>query len=153
MSSSYGDYEEEEFWSACLLLLEKYPHRPEKFSGDSEAVRLVRRLRELAKTEANELCPNSYWKGDASVGKGNWTNVPWLAVFDERETTSAQKGVYPVFHFSCDEPVGIRIGLGVAATEFKDDPEGKAREVYGQLLPSTVELLRELGFSDVIEGI
>ncbi len=43
--------------------------------------------------------------------------------------------------------------LGVAATEFKDDPEGKAREVYGQLPPSTVELLRERGFSDVIQGI
>jgi hypothetical protein len=153
LSSSLGDYEEKDFWSACQLLLEKYPHRPEKFSGDSDAVRLVRRLRELAKAEADELCPNSQWKGDASVGKGNWTNVPWLAVFDERETTSAQKGVYPVIHFSCDEPVGIRIGLGVAATEFKDDPEGKAREVYGQLPSSTVKGLRERGFSDVIEGI
>jgi hypothetical protein len=147
------EYEKKDFWTVCQLLLEKYPHRPEKFGGDSEAVRLVRRLRELAKAEANELCPNLYWKGDASVGKGNWTNVPWLAVFDERETTSAQKGVYPVVHFSCDDPVGIRIGLGVAATEFKDDPEGKAREVYGQLPSSTVERLRERGFSDVIQGI
>ncbi len=153
MSSSLDDYEEKDFWSACQLLLEKYPHRPKKLSGDSDAVRLVRRLRELAKTEADELCPNLHWKGDASVGKGNWTNVPWLAVFDERETTSAQKGVYPVVHFSCDEPVGIRIGLGVAAIEFKDDPEGKAREVHGQLPMSTVERLRERGFSDVIQGI
>ncbi len=127
MSSSSDIFEDQDFWSACELLLEKYPHRPERFSGDSDAVRLVRRLRELARTEANEICRNPHWKGDASVGKGNWTNVPWLAVFDERETKSAQKGVYPVVHFSCEEPVGIRIGLGVAATEFKDDPEGKAR--------------------------
>lgn len=152
LSSSLDDYEEIDFWTVCQLLLEKYPHRPEKFTGDSEAVRLVRRLRDLAKTEANELCPNHYWKGDASVGKGNWTNVPWLAVFDERETTSAQRGVYPVVHFSCDEPVGIRIGLGVAATEFKEDPEAKAREVYDQIPRSTIEQLCQRGFTDVISG-
>jgi hypothetical protein len=137
----------------CQLLLEKYPHRPERFSGDTEAHRLVRQLKEFAKTEADRLCPNNHWKSDASVGKGSWTNVPWLAIFDERESTSAQKGVYPVIHFSCDEPVGIRIGLGVAATEFKDDPEGKAREVYGQIPSPTIEHLRELGFSDVVQGI
>jgi uncharacterized protein YbaR (Trm112 family) len=142
-----------EFWTACQRLLESYPHRPERFSKDSDAVQLVRRLRELTNTEANELCPNLHWKGDASVGKGKWTNVPWLAVFDARETTSAQKGVYPVVHFSCDEPVGVRIGLGVAATEFRVDLEGKAREVYDQLQPSTIERLREHGFSDVIQGI
>ena len=145
-------HNEKEFWLSCGLLLEKYPHRPEKFSGESDVVKIVRRLRELSKVVANELCPSSYWKGDSSVGKGNWTNVPWLAIFDERETTSAQKGVYPVVHFSCDEPIGIRIGLGVAATEFKDDPEGKAREVHRQLQASTIERLREHGFSDVVRG-
>ena len=151
MSSGLGDGEEKGFWSACQLLLEIYPQRPQKLSRDSDAVRLVRRLRELAKSEANDLCPNLHWKGDASVGKGVWTNVPWLAIFDERETTSAQKGVYPVVHFSCEEPVGIRIGLGVAATEFKDDPEAKAREVYGQIQPQAVELLLGYGFTDVIQ--
>lgn len=32
-----------------------------------------------------------------SVGAGRWTNVPWIAVFDSRITTSAQKGVYIVY--------------------------------------------------------
>ena len=60
LSSSLDDYEVKDFWTACQLLLEKYPHRPVQLSGDSEAVRLVRRLRELAKSEANDLCPNLY---------------------------------------------------------------------------------------------
>ena len=152
LSLGLGDNKEIDFWSACQLLLEIYPQRPQKLSGDSDAVRLARRLRESAKSEANEICPNLHWKGDASVGKGVWTNVPWLAIFDERETTSAQMGVYPVVHFSCEEPVGIRIGLALAATEFKDDPEAKAREVYDQIRPQGVKLLQSNGFTDVIQG-
>ena len=32
-----------------------------------------------------------------SYGKGRWTGVPWIAVFDTRITNSAQKGVYIVY--------------------------------------------------------
>ena len=32
-----------------------------------------------------------------SYGKGRWTAVPWIAIFDSRITTSAQKGVYIVY--------------------------------------------------------
>ena len=37
-----------------------------------------------------------------SYGKGRWTNVPWIAVFDTRITTSAQKGVYIVYLLNKD---------------------------------------------------
>lgn len=37
-----------------------------------------------------------------SVGKGNWANVPWIAVFDQNITTTAQKGFYIVYLFSED---------------------------------------------------
>ena len=32
-----------------------------------------------------------------SAGQGNWARVPWIALLDERETTSTQRGVYGVF--------------------------------------------------------
>jgi hypothetical protein len=148
-----SDSSELDFWSACKRMLEIYPQRPGKLSSDTEEVRLCRRLRDLAAKEAKKLSPGGQWIGDASVGKGNWTNVPWLAIFDKRETTSAQKGVYPVVHFSCEQSVGFRMGLGVAATEFKGDPEAKAAEVFRQLDSAEVEAVRAHGFTDVVSGV
>lgn len=37
-----------------------------------------------------------------SVGRGHWAKIPWLGFFDERETTSAQHGVYIVYLFRED---------------------------------------------------
>ena len=37
-----------------------------------------------------------------SVGKGRWTLVPWIAIFDTRITSSAQKGVYIVYLLNKD---------------------------------------------------
>lgn len=37
-----------------------------------------------------------------SYGKGRWTAVPWIAVFDRRITKTAQKGVYIVYLFNKD---------------------------------------------------
>lgn len=116
-----------QFWAKCAQLIEVYPHRPDNFSGDSEPVALGRQLKTLTTEVASAVCSNEHWEGSASVGKGNWTRVPWAAFFDSRETTSAQKGVYPVIHFSCEDRIGMRIGLGVAATEFKSNPESKAQ--------------------------
>ena len=39
-----------------------------------------------------------YVKG--SVGAGKWTDVPWVAIFDNRITRSAQRGVYIVYLFN-----------------------------------------------------
>lgn len=39
---------------------------------------------------------------DWSLGKGVWASVPWIAVMDERETTSTQTGLYIVFLVSRD---------------------------------------------------
>lgn len=32
-----------------------------------------------------------------SVGKGNWTNTPWISLLDRRVTTTTQRGIYVVF--------------------------------------------------------
>lgn len=141
-----------EFWRTCARLIEVYPDRPEKYSGDSEPVNLERQLKSQATDIARALCSNQHWRGSASVGKGNWTNLPWVAFFDERESTSAQNGVYPVIHLSCDEPVGIRIGLGVAATEFKGNPEAKAKQVHAELSDADRTQLRQTKFIDVVAG-
>ncbi|MDD4270373.1 MAG: DUF3578 domain-containing protein [Pirellulales bacterium] len=141
-----------QFWAKCAQLIEVYPHRPDNFSGDSEPVALGRQLKTLTTEVASAVCSNEHWEGSASVGKGNWTRVPWAAFFDSRETTSAQKGVYPVIHFSCEDRIGMRIGLGVAATEFKSNPESKAREVSDQVSQDARAQLRTARFIDVVAG-
>jgi MoxR-like ATPase len=40
---------------------------------------------------------NENYKIKGSVGSGRWTDVPWVAIFDKRITTTAQKGVYIVY--------------------------------------------------------
>ena len=48
-----------------------------------------------------QLQENVY-KVKGSVGAGRWTDVPWIAVFDKRITTSAQRGVYIVYLLNKD---------------------------------------------------
>ncbi len=141
----------QEFWSTCAELIRIFPDKPERFSGDTEAVRLVRTLKKMIATAAEELAPNEFWLGDAAVGKGNWARVPWVALFDTRETKSAQRGVYPVIHLSCESPQGLRIGLGVAATEFKGRLEEKAVEVRDQMSASSISNMGNL-FNDATLG-
>jgi hypothetical protein len=53
-----------------------------------------------------------------SVGQGNWTKVPWLALLDERETNTTQHGVYVVFLFRQDMS-GVYLTLAQGVTEPK----------------------------------
>lgn len=140
------------FWDACSRLLAIYPERPYGISGDAEAKQLERQLKERANELLPMLCENEHWLAEASVGKGSWAAVPWVAFFDRRETTSAQKGVYPVIHFSCEKPVGIRIGLGIAATAYRGREDEKAAAVWAELGEQHRQLLSEAAFVDVVNG-
>lgn len=63
-----------------------------------------------------------------SYGKGRWTAVPWIAVFDSRITTSAQKGVYIVYLLNKDTQE-LYLTFEIAATEamnVRQNPDGSA---------------------------
>ncbi len=51
-----------------------------------------------------------------SYGKGRWTSVPWIAIFDSRITTTAQKGVYIVYLLN-KEAKTLYLSFAIAATE------------------------------------
>jgi len=141
-----------EFWAVCSRLLTIYPERPAGMSGDAEAKQLERQLKELGSELLPVLCESDHWVVEASVGKGNWASVPWVAFFDSRETTSAQKGVYPVIHLSSEAPVGIRIGLGIAAKAYRGREDEKAAAVWEELGDASRRELTEAGFVDVVNG-
>jgi hypothetical protein len=56
----------------------------------------------------------------ASTGRGNWSNVPWIAVMDERETKTTRKGVYIVYLFRQDlSAVLLTLNQGVTTVQGK----------------------------------
>ena len=55
-----------------------------------------------------------------SCGAGRWTAVPWIAVFDKRITTSAQKGVYIVYLLNKDKKE-LYLTLNQGATDVSQD--------------------------------
>jgi len=51
-----------------------------------------------------------------SVGQGNWASVPWIAVLDPRETTTTQRGVYPVLLFH-EDLTAVEVAIAQGVTE------------------------------------
>jgi 5-methylcytosine-specific restriction protein B len=87
----------------------------EQFGRNSDVwgifTELKRALRQLGPVQSN-----SNLQVKASVGQGNWTKVPWIALLDERETDTTQKGVYSVFLFRQDMS-GVYLTLAQGVTE------------------------------------
>jgi 5-methylcytosine-specific restriction protein B len=58
---------------------------------------------------------NSYLKVAWSVGQEGWTKVPWIALMDDRETDSTQRGVYRAI-LSRQYMTGVYLTLAQAVT-------------------------------------
>jgi hypothetical protein len=82
-----------------------------------------------------------------SVGKGNWAEVPWISLLDDRETMSTRQGVYAVYLLRADM-TGVYTTLNQGVTQLRETHgwrqaqetlkanSGQLRERYrGQLQP------------------
>ena len=76
-----------------------------------------------------------------SAGQGNWTDCPWIAVFDISETDSAQKGRYFVYLFR-EDMSGLYLSLNQGVTEFQQQYRSGAKEA---LLAKAADLRAQLG--------
>ena len=63
-----------------------------------------------------------------SAGAGNWTTIPWVAIFDILITDTAQSGYYPVFLFK-DDMSGFYLSLNQGVTEIKEKYKRDAKQV------------------------
>jgi hypothetical protein len=73
-----------------------------------------------------------------SVGKGNWADVPWIALLDDRLTQTTRRGVYAVYLFRADM-TGLYGTFNQGVSDLKDEhgwPTAK------QLVGQTAGLLR-----------
>lgn len=101
-------------------ILEKYPNAraTTAFGGQHEIRSLFESLKQsisfldFIQNNQNLLVKYSY-------GKGNWAQTPWLAILDDRETTTTQKGTYVVILFRSDGD-GLHLKLGQGVTEITD---------------------------------
>ena len=76
----------------------------------------------------------------ASVGAGNWAEIPWIGLFNEQITTSATHGIYVVFLYSADaKDLYLCLGQGVTSVKQEFGKEQK-RELLrrAELLRSRV---------------
>ena len=58
---------------------------------------------------------NPTLKVKASIGTGNWANIPWVSILDPEITKTTQDGVYPVYLFKSDGS-GVYLSLNQGTT-------------------------------------
>jgi 5-methylcytosine-specific restriction enzyme B len=85
-----------------------------------------------------------------STGQGNWARVPWIAILDDRKTTTIQSGVYCVFLFR-EDGSGVYLTLAQGVTEplrRLGAVEGKAElRANARAIRTSLDPLRDAGFS------
>lgn len=123
-----------------------------KLGTQSRAQRLLR----VAQREISPLLPPGY-EARGSGGRGSRAFVPWIAVFDPDETTSAQYGMYVVYLFAVDlGTVVLSLHQGVTELERRlGRREGRRRlveqaDVIRAALPT--EALHDLTAEIVLPG-
>lgn len=85
------------------------------FGGEHEMRTTFRRL-EAALRSQPTVAERGTIKVQASLGRGNWAAVPWVALMDERETTTTRQGVYCVYLFR-EDMSGVYLTLNQGVTE------------------------------------
>lgn len=101
-----------------LNILENYKLAKLSNLTDHELAVYVRQ--QSADILANTISIDSEkYKVKASVGQGQWADVPWIAVFDKSITQSATEGYYIVYLFRADMS-GVYLSLNQGWTYFKN---------------------------------
>lgn len=131
-----------------ILSAYKISASTEPFSTNSQVASLFESARnailEMLSEVKGETLEVSY-----SYGKGNWATIPWIAIFDKRETSTAQKGVYIVFLFRGDMS-GVYLTFNQGVTEPKKELGSKEARIWlrknATSLQRLCEELRNRGF-------
>lgn len=89
---------------------------------------------------------------EGSVGKGNWAEIPWIAIFDKSITKTATKGYYIVYLFRADMS-GFYLSLNQGWTYFKERYKGNAikniRKVTGRWKEHLRSTLDDFSFDEI----
>jgi len=67
----------------------------------------------------NQFQNHTTLKVKGSCGQGQWATIPWLGIFDDRMTESAQKGIYVVLLFK-EDMRGVYLSLNQGVTYYNE---------------------------------
>jgi len=118
-------------------------------------IEIRRKIESYFKELTSDLEKLSFIKNNSNLflrygyGIGRMANVPWLALFDRRETDTAKSGVYPVYLFKSDmSGVYLTLNQGIGAGE-KHSPSKKDLEKIHEntvLIRNETQTLIQKGF-------
>jgi 5-methylcytosine-specific restriction protein B len=123
--------------------------RTQNYRGDQPIVATLTRLGHLLKRSPVVLAhPRIHvvW----SVGRGGWAHVPWVSLMDNRETSTAQNGVYVVFLFRVDMSgvyLALNQGLAVPKKKLQLRPAREALRRRAEAVRPRIEDLAAEGFA------
>ena len=102
-------------------ILRQYPQARanSRFSGEHEVYQLFGQLRDKV-AELDCIINNPNLSVRFSCGQGNWAAIPWLAILDNRETTSTQRGTYVVLLFG-EKGEGCHLKLAQGVTDLQNE--------------------------------
>lgn len=131
-------------------LLEKFmagyrAAREEDFSGSHPIIATMRSLEERI-GQSGPLRDRPTVRVKGSVGQGTWAFAPWIALLDNRITTSTQLGVYPVLLFREDMS-----GVYVTIAQGTQDLKKSGREHMLAQLRATASRVRGLAGSQLAD--
>lgn len=124
-------------------ILREWPQETQKPFKDNQLASFIRD--DFAQV-IEDLIPSNFHtlKIKASAGAGNWANIPWLSILDERITISTQDGIYPVFLFRSDGSgvyLSLNQGTTVPSRELgKQKAEQKARDTIELIVKKMPQL-------------
>lgn len=126
-----------------IKILEEWPVETKKPFTNNQLASFIRSdfVQIVKKTASSKF---THFKFKASAGAGNWANIPWLSIIDERITSSTQDGIYPVFLFRGDGS-GVYLSLNQGTTKPKHElgrqkAQKKAHDTIIRVLESIPQL-------------
>lgn len=139
-----------EFSDKLSLFLEVFSERRrDPFSHDELLVEAMNDLKRwLEKTEPVSARSNLEVK--ISVGKGNWTKTPWIAILDREVTDTTQSGIYVVFLVAEDLSVTyltLNQGMTELSRALGDPAATKEMRRISAMVRPRIEEISDEGFT------
>ncbi|CAF30315.1 MrcB family domain-containing protein [Methanococcus maripaludis] len=140
--------------TSILKILNEYTKESENSFKDNQLMKYV--LRDIPEIFENKAALDSNkYKIKASVGQGNWAEIPWICIFDKEVTETAQKGYYIVYLFKNDMS-GVYLSLNQGWTQYSEKYGSKGAKlnikkvssVYKDILKSS----SDFDFSEISLG-
>jgi 5-methylcytosine-specific restriction enzyme B len=105
------------FAAALEGIMSAYPtaRRTDEFSASHPLFQTALTAKQLVDS-SSVLGRRPHLISRVSFGRGNWASVPWLAIMDERETTTTRRGIYCVYLFR-EDGSGVYLTLNQGVTE------------------------------------